>query len=229
MMLTRSISAPARSIVAGKRCIRSESCGLTGRVDSRIEKSVVDRCLVVADGDSGARRECPLRIEVDLKHSSAPPKKPDADIEGRRRLADPAFLVDDRGYRKRAGRRQRRQRIERGGVWSLESRLLRCARFGSSPFRPFLRRVFALGRAVHRAFRACLGVRVDSMIRPVFLLIGAVRRGDWFWEPPTAFDELDRGSFRSLGTRARPSRRRSFPSGTISRPVLRCNPSLVAS
>ena len=53
MTLTRSISAPARSIVAGKRCIpigvlriiRSGS-------DLWIQKRVVDRRLVVADGDS---------------------------------------------------------------------------------------------------------------------------------------------------------------------------------
>ena len=93
---TSSISAPARSMVAGttKRLLHR------GRLDTVLDRrvvhdDVVDRALDVAVADPEPGCGVALRVEVDDEHPETEVGERRTEIDGRSRLADPALLVGD--------------------------------------------------------------------------------------------------------------------------------------
>ena len=65
-------------------------------VDAVVEQGVVDADRHVRERDAGADGERGLGIEVDEEHPFPEAVEPDPEVQGRRRLADSALLIDDR-------------------------------------------------------------------------------------------------------------------------------------
>ena len=121
---TSSISAPARSMVAGT----DEEVLHARRLDAIVERRVVhdhvvDRALDVAVADPEPGGRVALRVEVDHQDPVADLRERGAEVDGGGRLADAALLVGDRDDPGQASSSRRAPRRRPGGSPRLGSRL----------------------------------------------------------------------------------------------------------
>ena len=145
-MLTSSTSAAARSIVAGR--MSTPESGLADdrqRVDGRRRAGPGRRSW------SGGRRGCrrsPRARPGDRGRPAAPAGRsrwrPDAEVEGGRRLADAALLIDDRRHDRRPLGRRRRVGPPQQGA---RPRPRGCGSRGRSANRRACRRAGSAGRS----------------------------------------------------------------------------------
>ena len=91
-----SISAPARSIVAGTACSRSTRVGTIARSMSASRRRRHTRCISGVVPDPHPGRGVPLRIEVRHQHAVPDVGERRAQAHRRRALADATLLVGDR-------------------------------------------------------------------------------------------------------------------------------------